>query len=231
LFDSARIGLNVFPAYRGGESKYCFEEVMELHKQVYHLKRFTVDPYQIGKDNDDGIKSGAFWLYYHLGFKPIKEIQRKLAEEENLKIKSTLGYRSPSATLKILADSRMELILKPRPVRFDAVDISLVYAAVLKRQYNNNRKAGELLAFNKLVKYLGVKTPYEPILNFVLKNWAVLLMSNETELRKNTALKGALRKIFNLKAYGVEEEFIDELNRSMPLRKFVENIMANLPKL
>src|SRR6185436_10247402 len=42
LFDSARIGLNVFPSYRGGESQYIFERVMKLHCEVYHLKRFTV---------------------------------------------------------------------------------------------------------------------------------------------------------------------------------------------
>jgi hypothetical protein len=29
LFDSGRIGLNVFPSYRGGESQYIFEQVLK----------------------------------------------------------------------------------------------------------------------------------------------------------------------------------------------------------
>jgi hypothetical protein len=57
LFDSGRIGLNVFPAYRGGESQYIFEEVLKLHSEVYQLNRFSVDPYQIGKENSDAIQS------------------------------------------------------------------------------------------------------------------------------------------------------------------------------
>ena len=33
LFDSGRIGLNIFPSYRGGESKYIFEQVLKLHSR------------------------------------------------------------------------------------------------------------------------------------------------------------------------------------------------------
>ena len=86
LFDSARIGLNIFPAYRGGESQYIFEQVLKIHRGVYKLKRFTTDPYQIGKDNHDGIHSGAFWVYYHAGFRPIREEQKRIAVAEAKKI-------------------------------------------------------------------------------------------------------------------------------------------------
>src|SRR6185295_5837250 len=91
LFDSGRIGLNVFPAYRGGESQYIFEQVLKLHQRVYHLNRFSVDPYQIGKQNDEGIRSGAFWTYYRFGFRPIRADQKKLAEAEAQKINSVKG--------------------------------------------------------------------------------------------------------------------------------------------
>ena len=119
LFDSGRIGLNIFPAYRGGESKYIFEQLLKLHSKVYKLNRFSVDPYQIGKENSEGINSGAFWTYYHQAFRPIREEQKKLAEAEALKIKSTKGYRSPVSILKKLADSRLELVLQKNSVRFD----------------------------------------------------------------------------------------------------------------
>lgn len=226
LFDSARTALNVFSAYRGGESRYSFEEVMHLHKEVYHLNRFTIDPYQIGKDNDDGIQSGAFWVYHHIGFRPIKEKQKKVAEQEYLKIKATPGYKSPAKVLKQLSNSRMELVLKGHPVKFDAVDVSIAYANILRNQYNNNRKAGEKIALNKLVKFLGIKNYYEPNINFVLKNWAIILISNEAELYKNKELKNTLKKVFLLKAHGTEEDYIAELIGSLPLRKFVEKIIV-----
>lgn len=225
LFDSGRIGLNVFPAYRGGESQYIFDQVLKLHRQVYKLNRFSVDPYQIGKENSDGIKSGAFWIYHHLGFRPIREEQKKLAEAEALKIKSTRGYRSPASVLKKLADSRLELVLQKNAVRFDATDLSLAYANILKDQYNNNRKVAEELLFTKLVDIIQLKNYHEEKLKFILKNWCILLLTNEEELPRNSRLKKILKKLFELKASGNEEDYIAELQRAGELRKFLERIV------
>src|SRR4030095_10754884 len=52
LFDSGRIGLNVLPSYRGGESQYIFEQVLKLHSKVYRVRRFSVYHSQLVKDND-----------------------------------------------------------------------------------------------------------------------------------------------------------------------------------
>lgn len=225
LFDSGRIGLNIFPAYRGGEAQYIFEQVLKLHSQVYHLNRFSVDPYQIGKENSDGIQSGAFWIYYHAGFRPVREEQQQLAAAEALKIKSIKGYRSPAATLKKLADSRLEMVLQKRPVCFDATDLSLVYARILKDQYNNNRKLAEEFSFTKLAEMLQLKNYHEEKLQFILKNWCILLLYDEQYLRSSRGLKKILKKIFELKARGSEEDYIAELQRAGELRKFLERAL------
>ena len=225
LFDSGRIGLNIFPAYRGGESQYIFEQVLQLHREVYHLNRFSVDPYQVGKENIEGIKSGAFWTYYQSGFRPIREEQKKLAEAELLKIKSIKGYRSPVSALKKLADSRLELVLQKKAVRFDATDLSLVYSNILKNQYNNNRKLAEELTFTKLADIIQLKNYHEEKLKFIMKNWCTLLLSYEQDLRRNSGFKKTLKKLFELKAGGVEEDYISELQRATELRKLFERIV------
>jgi hypothetical protein len=225
LFDSGRIGLNVFPAYRGGESQYIFEEVLKLHGGVYHLNRFSVDPYQIGKENTEGIKSGAFWTYYHSGFRPIGEEQKKLAETEQLKIKTIKGYRSPVSVLKKLADSRMELALQKKTVRFDATDLSVAYANILKNQYNNNRKVAEELSFTKLAEIIQLKNYHKEEIKFILKNWCILLLTYEQGLRGSSDLKKTLKKLFELKAGGDEEDYISELQRATKLRKLLERIV------
>jgi hypothetical protein len=225
LFDSGRIGLNVFPAYRGGESQYIFEQVLKLHREVYQLNRFSVDPYQVGKENSDAIQSGAFWIYYKAGFRPILEEQKKLAEAEALKIKSIKGYRSPASVLKKLADSRLEMLLKKTAVRFDATDLSLVYASILKDRYNNNRKLAEELTFTKLAEWLQIKNYHEEQLQFILKNWCVLLLSDEQYLRHNSGLKMKLKKLFELKARGPEEDYIIELQRALELKKYFEKML------
>lgn len=225
LFDSARIGLNIFPAYRGGESQYIFEQILKLHQEVYNLKRFSTDPYQIGKGNSDGIHSGAFWVYYHAGFRPIREEQKKLAEEEAKKIKVTAGYRTPVSVLKRLADSRLEFVQKKNAVRFDATDLSRAYASILKKQYKNKRKPAEELATEKLAKLLLIKNYKGKNIQFVLKNWSILLLSEEKELRSNRGLKNILKKAFQLKANGNEEEYITALQQATVLREMLETVL------
>ncbi len=227
LFDSARIGLNIFPAYRGGESQYIFEQVLKLHRGVYNLKRFSTDPYQIGKDNSDGINSGAFWIYYHAGFRPIRDEQKIIAADEAKKIKSIKGYRTPASVLKKLADSRLELVMQKNAVQFDATDLSRAYAGILKKKYNNKRKPAEEFATKKLAVLLQFKNYQEMNLQYVLKNWSILLLNNEKELRGNKGLKKVLQKIFELKAIGSEEEYIIALQKAGTLRKMIERLLKN----
>lgn len=225
LFDSGRIGLNIFPAYRGGESPYIFQQVLNAHRQAYRLKRFSVDPYQIGKDNSDGIKSGAFWTYYHAGFRPLRQEQRQLAEQEASKIKSTKGYRTPAAILETLADSRMEIVLDKKAARFDATDLSLAYARILREHWKDNRKLAEEILFPKLARLLNIKNHNEEKLKFVLRNWCVLLLGAEPEATRNRKLKTVLKDLFEQKANGVEEKFISGLQRSTELRKLLEGVV------
>ena len=224
MFDSSRIGLNVYPYYRGGESQYIFQLALQVHAKVFGLKRFTVDAYQIGKENYDGIQSGAFWVYYKAGFRPIEKIQKELAVAEEVKIKKTIGYRSPISVLKKLADSRMELILNKNALPFDAVDLSDIYAAILKKQYKNNRMLAEKGKVKKLATILGIKDSNEASMNYILKNWALLLLYKESELQNNRLLKKELNQLLKLKATGRENEYIAAMNKAKAFRKYLQEI-------
>jgi hypothetical protein len=225
LFDSARIGFNIFPGYRGSESKYIFQLVLETHQKLFNLKRFTADPYQIGKHNSDGIHSGAFWIYYHAGFRPLEKYQYDLAAAEEEKIRANKKYRSPAPVLKILADSRLALVLQKNAVQFDATDLSLAYAAILTKKYKGNRKLAEKEAVKILAAILQIKNYHEANMHFVLKNWALLILSKEKKLRNNTPLKSACKKLFVLKALGSEVAYIKLLRQSKVMREFIENVL------
>lgn len=225
LFDSARIGLNVFSDYRGGEAKYIFEQVLQLHAKVYGLKRFTIDPYQVGKNNSDGIKSGAFWIYYHAGFRPLLPLQNELAAAEEIRIRQNKDYRSSEAVLKELANSRLQLVLQKTAVSFDATDLSRVYTGILSNKNNSNRMQAQKNAVEKLANILGIKNYGDDNLKFVLKNWAVLLLCNETELQRNNPLKKTLKKLLYLKATGSEEKYITTLQKATGLRNFMEVLL------
>jgi hypothetical protein len=108
FFDRCEIGVNIFDAFRGGESMLIFTQIMRVYRQVYGAARFTVDPYQFGAGNPEAIASGAYWFYDRLGFRPVKPRLRRLADEERERIASTRGYRSPARVLRRLAGGPIE---------------------------------------------------------------------------------------------------------------------------
>lgn len=225
LFNSARIGLNVFPAYRGGENRFIFDQVLKLHAQLYKLKRFTADPYQIGKDNSDGIRSGAFWVYYHAGFRPIEKQQKELAETEAAKITSANKYRSSPAVLKQLAGSRLEKILQGSAVRFDATDLSRACAAIITKKYKGNRQLAITNAEKKLAAILQIKNYQDDNMLFVLQNWALFFLVQENRFRKNKKLQATLRALLRLKAGGSEVAYIAALQKATELRSWMEEVL------
>ncbi len=227
LFDSARIGLNIFSTYRGGESLFVFEQILKLHKHVYHLKRFSVDPYQIGKNNSDGIKSGAFWLYYKFGFRHLNNELRELANIERKKILTQKGYRSSYQTMKLLAGGRLELILdRSTTVSFDVTDLSLAYRAIVKSKYAGNRKLAIQDARSKLLKILRMQALIaDENLNYVINNWCVILMSSLETWKNDEVMLATLKEMFYLKVNGNEEDYIRLLQRS---KKFIQLIKATL---
>jgi hypothetical protein len=222
LFDSGRIGLNIFPAYRGGESKFIFEQLLKIHAAVYRLKRFTVDPYQVGKENKDGIQSGAFWIYYDAGFRPLKKMQLQLAEEEAAKRKAIPHYRTPGPLLKKLADARMELILEGRPVRFDATDITRVFSAILQRDYHNDRQKAISATLPRMARLLGIKNYDDLKVYALLTNWCVWLAGIEKYPSFNRTTKKELRHLFRLKSRGNEEAYMQGLRHASVLRSYIE---------
>jgi hypothetical protein len=224
LFDSARIGLNIFPSYRGGESQYIFQQALQLHRLVYNLRRFSVDPYQLGKENSDGIHSGVFWVYYHAGFRPILGSLKELAAAEVKKIKTTAGYRTPASILEKLASGRLELVMDKTAVSFDATDLSITWMNILAKKYNNDRNAVKDGDIKRIAALLKIKDHREPRMNFILQNWALFLVANETALKNDTPLKQTLAKIFELKANGSEEEYIRILQQANGVRKLLENV-------
>ncbi|MFZ5554799.1 MAG: hypothetical protein ACOZCO_16945 [Bacteroidota bacterium] len=100
-------GVNVLPPFRGGESAWVVGQLLRAYKFSYNVSLFSVDPYQIGKNNAEGIKSGAFWFYYRLGFRPLQKELFALAEKEWKKISEKKNYRTPEKILKLLAHSTL----------------------------------------------------------------------------------------------------------------------------
>lgn len=107
----SKVGINVFPALRGGESTWFFAQLLRLYRQRFGVDRFEAENYQLGHHNPDGLQSGAYWFYYRLGFRPTTRPLQRTAEREFRKISSRKGHQVPVKLLKELVEHGLELVI------------------------------------------------------------------------------------------------------------------------
>ena len=107
LFERMESGFNLYYTFRDGETAWLYARVLNVLRHFAGVTAFSLDPYQIGFENEEGIESGAFWFYRKLGFRPVDPEVLKLALKEEEKIRSRKGYRTSAATLRKLARSPM----------------------------------------------------------------------------------------------------------------------------
>ena len=154
FFDRCEVGVNIFDTFRGGESAFVFTQILRVYRHLFQAARFTVDPFQFGAGNPEAIKSGAYWFYDRLGFRPAQADLAALADAERAKARADRAYRSPAAVLRRLAKSRLELDLPwadcpPRP---DPAlgDLALAVTAWIGREFAGDRVAAERAAIRRV---------------------------------------------------------------------------------
>jgi hypothetical protein len=107
LFERMESGFNLYYTFRDGETAWLYARTLNVFHHFTGARAFSLDPYQIGYENEEAIESGAFWFYRKLGFRLMHRDVLQLALKEEKKIKTRNGYRTPVATLRRLAASPM----------------------------------------------------------------------------------------------------------------------------
>ena len=72
LFERMESGFNLYYTFRDGETAWLYARTLNVMHQFLGVTAFSLDPYQIGHENEEGIESGAFWFYRKLGFRPMR---------------------------------------------------------------------------------------------------------------------------------------------------------------
>ncbi len=125
LFRQANTGINIFDAFRGSEGAFAWTQMLRAFRTLYGTRRFVVNAYQFGAGNAEAIRSGAFWFYYRLGFRPAHAQVRGLAAREAQRMADDARYRSDARTLRALAQGDLQLDL-PGFADTDAFDEALL---------------------------------------------------------------------------------------------------------
>lgn len=136
------IGVNIFESFRGGDSLFAFAQVLRVYRHAFAAERFYVDPFQFGAGNTEAIRSGAFWFYWRLGFRPVEPRLAALASQEAARVASRRGDRSPPSVLRRLAGARLVLHLAPAPREpdIDLCRVGLAATDVRARRFGGDRR-------------------------------------------------------------------------------------------
>ena len=138
LWRSSEVAYNVFESFRGGESAWIYGRLLASIRAMFGADTFTIDPYQLGHHNDEGLESGAWWFYYKLGFRPWDPAAVRLAAGEARKVAARKGYRTGRATLEKLVGANLFLqVDQPRRDVIGAIPTGAIGLAVT--DYVNGR--------------------------------------------------------------------------------------------
>lgn len=160
LFGTLELGLNIFESFRQGESALIFSQVLRAYRQMLGMRTVVVDPYQLGRDNPEALRSGAFYFYHRLGFRPRDRAVLRLSERELAKIARNRSYRSPLPVLRRLAEAEMYLTLRggsrEPEKRLRASQVSALVTRQIAREFEGDRRAAVSQAVARLSRALGV---------------------------------------------------------------------------
>ncbi len=222
----AALSFNLFPAFRQGQAAYIFARLVAVTRHVFGCNEFSIEPYQLGAGNDEGIESGAWWFYHRQGFRPGIAAARRLAARETARKQRSRTYRSSARTLRALAASHLFLSLDPTArARLPRIDRWLDAAvAALAPVGGADPVARQSAATSAAQRKLGAARSRAAAgaRRAMLDRWAGLVLALMAHGRWSGRERRELRRLIESKAGASEREFQRRILRFRRLRKLLD---------
>lgn len=209
FFDRLEVGFNVYYTFREGESAWIFSKFLHLVRQVLGVTSFSIDPYQIGFENEEGIESGAFWFYRKLGFRPTDPgVARLLAREERA-MAADPKHRSTRQTLRRLVKGSLLYETDPARAgdwdRFHVRRIGLAVERRMRRQFGGDPLRLRRDSSARVARALGMRpTKADPVARETFDDLALVLALVPDLGRWSAKEKDAAARVVRAKS-GAEE--------------------------
>jgi len=223
LFERSEVGINLFYTFRDGESAWIFARLLRFIRQYLHVSVFSVEPYQLGSHNKEGIEAGSFWFYRKLGFRPVQPQVADLVAREERKLANSPGYRTPARILRQLAAGHLlyEAPSAPHPGAWDNFRVPNIGLAVQRRlvqHLGGERKLRQTLV-TSVAHVLGVKpADFSASEHQVFSDLAMVLAMIPNLSRWSNDEKSALRRLVRAKAGSDELRYVRVLQGQQKLR-------------
>ncbi len=159
LFGSAEVNYHVFPTFRGAETSLAYVRALGVVHHLFGSDAFAVHPYQLGHENRDALRAGAFWFYQKLGFLPEDPTRAKLLAAELRRLRKNPERRSSQKTLRALSAGYVFLYLGER--REDVAgkvplgQLNLAVSDLLARRFGSDRERGLRVTSRELAELTG----------------------------------------------------------------------------
>ena len=221
--ERSQFGINILESFRGGESGLIICELLRVYHQYYGATRFVVKPYQFGLHNMEAIKTGAFWFYYKLGFRPENEQLRQLALQEEKQKLIDPKYKSEISTLKKYTKSNLALTLNESSYpNYDSEVISQHITSHINKTFNGDRNKAMTVCFKQLKESLGIdiKTWKAEDIAYA-KQIAILFSINPNSKEWQQKNKKNIQLLIELKSAKTELPWIKHLQKFDSFWKYI----------
>lgn len=223
LFEWMEVGFNTFYAYREGETAWIYSQYLRLLHQIAGTTCISVYPYQIGKDNEEAINSGAFWFYRKLGFRPGRTELVDLAKREEARMFRDPNHRTSARTLRKLAEDHIFFEFGSRePGRWDTFstrNIGLRVQGKMASDYAGDAQKMRQATSSKLAQVLNLSlSSLDTRERWAFDNFAVTLSLVRDLKRWKPDEKRLLVAIIRAKAGPTETRYLRLLEHHARLR-------------
>jgi hypothetical protein len=223
IFERLESGFNLYYTFREGETAWLFGRMLRLMRQLLGVTVFSIDPYQVGHENEEGIESGAFWFYRKLGFRPVRPELMKLALTEEQRIAASPDYRTPARTLRKLAAGHLLFEMPAASVgawdRFQIRHVGLALERRMALEFAGDAQEirADSARFIERILDLDTHRWSEPELR-IFENLALVLAMIPGVARWNGSEKRLGVRILSAKARGDEALYLRLMQAHAPMR-------------
>ena len=217
------LSFNTFETFRQSEAARVFARFLAAAHVLFGCTVFSVEPYQLGLGNEEGIQSGAWWFYQRLGFHPGAGAARRVAAREISRRAANPRFRSSAATLRALANSHMFFALdRSQPARLPRINEWLAAATLALRRFGQTdaverRTAATAAALNRLGKTRATRLDANS--RAMLDRWSGLALALTRHGSWSPRERRQLLRLVQAKANSSEREFSRRLLGHRRLRR------------
>ena len=232
LFGTLDFAVNVFASFRQGESAYLATQLLRAYGRIFGMRTVVVDRYQLGHQSTEALRSGSFYFYHRLGFRPRDPTVIRVLAEERAKIGADPAYRSPVPVLKQLAANEVFLTLPGGHAapegRLRATAVSALVARFVARDFAGDRIRATRDSAERVGRALGAahRAAWPPAERRAFERMSLVAALIPDLAAWSVADRRALVAVMRAKGSGSEMSYAGWLDGHHRLRRSLEALVG-----